>query len=715
MSRSVYHAARAVLTVLILLAALPAPSSARLSPNTGYDEPPRMGWALQPAVTLPSMTVTPGRLTFMGALDDPRLITATVFISNGGTLPFTWTAQFNPPPPPGLTITPTRGAAPGSTSVSFDVSQFAHTGTGTFVITGTFGFTLSVTADPTVTVGSPFTLPVMLRVVNHLDHVYLPIVQKNYAGPPPPPPPTLTTRFGIVFVNSVDTPASEARFQAAVNTGAGVDRWPLYWSDAETSPGNFSWSAVDRAVISDTAHGLQVDAVLMNTPLFYATAGSMTAPMPRIGPQSPESRYRANALGSSPYASPPTGITNTVFTDGTDAPGITKTINSNNPWAHFVYEAVKRYKPGGTLAQQQGWPADRGVRNWEIWNEQDTDLFWSGTPQQYARLLKVAHLAARHADPQAKIIFGGMLHSDLQKLNWLRDTLAEINTYPDHDAGNWFFDSVAEHNYIWPWGTWYHLYQASEALRTYTITNKSLWVTESGAWLCGDYPGPPCLSPLDGKPVPNRANADEQAAFVIQNAVYATWINSVMPVETIMHFQLYDDCSDPIYVPELGVTYGGGLGLLRNPASEPCFQDSPSPDTPRPAYAALQSVTRNVADVTPRWRVRPGWVPTDTVRQGQGYELFSFYRPARQERLLAMWARGYVTETAVFTATSASAQLIWPDGSSNVITPTNGVYAVTLPAATMIYTATSDGSALIGGRPYFLVEPDPSGKGGPKP
>jgi hypothetical protein len=548
-------------------------------------------------------------------------------------------------------------------------------------------------------------------MVDHLEYVYLPLVQKDYAASQPPTS-SLTTRFGIVFINSVEGPADEVRFQAALDTGAGVDRWPLYWSDAETSPGNFVWSAVDRAVISDTAHGLQVDAVLLNTPLFYATAGNLAAAAPRIGLHLSGNSYAAqHALGSSSYASPPAGITNTVFTDGTDIPGITKTINADNPWARFVYEVVNRYKPGGTLAQEQSWPADRGVRNWEIWNEEDTDLFWSGTPQQYARLLKVAYLAARHADPQAKIILGGMLHSDPQKLNWLPDTLAEINTYPDHDSGNWFFDSVAEHNYVYPWGTWYHLYLASEALKTYTITNKSLWVTESGAWLCDDYPGPPCINPLDGKPFPYRANLEEQAAFVIQNATYATWINSVIPVDTILHFQLYDDCSDPIS----GTPYGAGLGLIRNPATAPCFNESPSPNTPRPAYAAFRSVTRQLSDVVTRWRVRPGWVPTDTVRRGQGYELFSFYRPTTQERVMAMWARGYVTETAVLTATSTSAQLVWPTGASQVITPTSRVYTVTLPAATIVYTGTSDGSAVIGGEPYLLVEPDPSGTGGPRP
>ena len=714
MLHSAHRAMRAVLTVLILLTALPTPLNARPLPSLLQDqvalEAPHVTSVADDALMHssaglpPSMIVTPDRLTFMGALDDPRLITATVFVSNSATLPFTWTARFNPPTPPGLMITPTSGTAPGSMAVLFDVGQFAHGGTGTFIITGTFGFTLSVTADPTMTVGSPFTLPVTLRVVDRLKRVYLPIVQESSTWSPPPPPTySLTTRFGVVFINSVEGPADEARFQTALETGAGVDRWPLYWSDVEKEKGNFTWRLVDRAVISDTAHGLQVDAVLLNTPLFYATAGTMAAPVPRIGPRSPERSYSANALGSSPYASPPAGITNTVFTDGTDVPGITKTINSNNPWARFVYETVERYKPSGVLAQQQGWPADRGVRDWEIWNEEDTDLFWSGTPQQYARLLKVAYLSARHADPQAKIIFGGILH-DLQKLNWLKDTLAEINTYPDHDAGNWFFDSVADHNYIYPWGTWYHLWQASEVLKTYTITNKSLWVTESGAWLCGDYPGPPCISPLDGKPVPNRANKEEQAAFVIENAVYATWINSVIPVDTIFHFQLYDDCSDPIYVPELGVTYGGGLGLMRNPSSAPCFKESPFPNTQRPAYAAFQTAVAQMSNVVTQWR-KP------TSKQ----ELFAFYRPSTQERVLAMWAKGYVTQTAVFTATSASAQLIGPAGISQVVTPTNGVYTVTLPAATMIYTATTDGNALIGGTPYLRVEPDPSGTGGPMP
>jgi len=192
--------------------------------------------------------------------------------------------------------------------------------------------------------------------------------------------------------------------------------------------------------------------------------------------------------------------------------------------ARFVYQAVSRYKPGGTLAQQKGWAAGQGVRHWEIWNEEDYSGFWTGTPADYARLLKVAYLAARHADPQAKIIFGGL--ANFQKPNWLKDTLAVINTYPDRDAGNWFFDSVAEHNYAWSWHTWYYLYKASRRSRLFRLqASRSGDRERRGA--VRRISRPACI--MDGSPVLYRANPEEQAAFVIQSATYATWINWRFP------------------------------------------------------------------------------------------------------------------------------------------------------------------------------------------
>jgi hypothetical protein len=457
-------------------------------------------------------------------------------------------------------------------------------------------------------------------------------------------------------------------------------------------------------VSADVEHGLQPLVILMNTPDFYATDGDLSAPAPRIGTQT-RMRNSLSPQSISSAASPPLGLDEFVFSDDTDTPGPDKTINSNNPWARFMYETVSRYKPGGALAQQQGWPAERGVRHWEIWNEEDYDLFWIGTAQDYARLLKVAYLAAQHADPQAKIVFGGL--ANFQKPNWLRDTLAVINTYADKATGNWFFDGVAEHSYAWSWHTWYYLYKASEVLGDNAITDKSLWVTESGVSLCDEYPGPSCFDE-ESQPRPYRANPEEQAAFVIQSATYATWINSVITVEAVLHFQFYDDCGDML-TPDLG----GGFGLMRNPSDAACFRNSPAPDTPRPSYAAFQTAASHLGGIVTKWRARPGWVQDDPAHQGQ--EWFSFYRPSTGERVVAIWARGYADETAVITATSVSARLVAPDGSSQTITPSDGAYRVTLPAATNVNTPTSDDSAPIGGRPYFLVELDPSGTGGPRP
>jgi len=658
---------------------------------------------LRSGVTLPSMVVSPDRVSFFGAREAPRTLSTTLSIQRGGTLPLTWTASLALPAPAGLSFVPISGTAPSLLTISADASLFE--------ITGTFPYTLYITADPTTTVGSPFTLPVTVRVVDQLNRSYLPAIQRQYNAPTPTPTPspapepiTPTTRFGAVFITSAEAPADEARYRRALATGAGIDRWPLYWPGVEPSPGTFVWNnpphQVDRAVISDTDHGLEPLIILMNTPDFYATGGNPLAPMPRVGQSLPMLDEGLRVRGPSNVssgASPPDGLYNPVFSDGTDTPGITQTINAHNPWARFVYEAVNRYKPGGVLAQQMGWPADRGVRRWEIWNEEDYSGFWIGSYTDYARLLKVAYLAARHADPQAKLILGGL--ANFEKPTWLRDTLSVINSYPDKEANHWFFDSIAEHNYVRAWDTWYYLYQATQTLNTYTITNKSLWVTESNVWLCDDGPiTPPCTS--GDSPVPLRANLDEQAAFVIQSATYATWINSIAPVDAVFHFQMYDDCNDPI----AGTSWGGGMGLMRNPSSAPCFS-SWLPNTPRPAYAAFQTAIAHLRDVSPRWRARP------TPDQ----ELFSFYRPSTQERVMALWARGYVTQTAVLSATSTSAQLVWPNGASQIIVPTNGVYSVTLPAATMVYTGTSDGSALIGGTPYYLVEPDPSGTGGPRP
>ena len=149
------------------------------------DMPRRSAW------TLPSMQVTPNQVLLVGAQEAPRTVAQTVTIKRGGA-PFSWMTTFESPIPAGLSVSPVSGTAPSVLTISADASLFAISGTlfttGTLSLPASYTFTLHITTDPTTTVGSPFTLPVTLRVIDHWLRVYLPLVQKNSTGGPTPPP-----------------------------------------------------------------------------------------------------------------------------------------------------------------------------------------------------------------------------------------------------------------------------------------------------------------------------------------------------------------------------------------------------------------------------------------------------------------------------------------------------------------------------------------------
>jgi hypothetical protein len=98
-------------------------------------------------------------------------------------------------------------------------------------------------------------------------------------------------------------------------------------------------------------------------------------------------------------------------------------------------------------------------------------------------------------------------------------------------------------------------------------------------------------------------------------------------------------------------------------------------------------------------------------------ELIAFKQPDTGQRVVVMWNRYYTqTETAVLTATAASAQLYFPDGTVQTIYPISDTYSIPLPPATNHnFLGTTDGLAPdgtspIGGSPRILVELDPAVK-----
>ncbi len=52
------------------------------------------------------------------------------------------------------------------------------------------------------------------------------------------------------------------------------------------------------------------------------------------------------------------------------------------------------------------------VAAWEIWNEEDSTAWWTGTAGQYVALLKAAYAAIKAVEPKATVIIGGLTGND---------------------------------------------------------------------------------------------------------------------------------------------------------------------------------------------------------------------------------------------------------------------------------------------------------------
>jgi hypothetical protein len=67
-------------------------------------------------------------------------------------------------------------------------------------------------------------------------------------------------------------------------------------------------------------------------------------------------------------------------------------------WENYVFRTVEHYR--------------ERIRHWEVWNEPYWKGFFTGTPEEYAELLKVACRAIKRADPQAVVVGGCFTPSD---------------------------------------------------------------------------------------------------------------------------------------------------------------------------------------------------------------------------------------------------------------------------------------------------------------
>ncbi len=139
-------------------------------------------------------------------------------------------------------------------------------------------------------------------------------------------------------------------------------------------------------------------------------------------------------------------------------------------YSDFVYVAVERYKD---------------VKYWQIENELDGN-FWRDTPEAFAELLKTGYKAIKRANPDAKVLIGGV---SVPKgfYDFYIDVLKELS-----NLGGKYFDIMDVHWYEYagdykthPVGN-YNLTEFMQdlkiKLKLYGYNNIDVWFTEVGTY-----------------------------------------------------------------------------------------------------------------------------------------------------------------------------------------------------------------------------------------
>ncbi len=251
--------------------------------------------------------------------------------------------------------------------------------------------------------------------------------------------------FGL----SVHTvPYNEAEWDRIAWLGIGWARIDAPWWSIHRGPGEFVWSRLDGSVEGALARGIDVLVILEGTPPW-------TLGFDEVSP------VAANLV-------PPV-----------------------ERWREFVREAVRRYRPGGVLATQRGWPAERGVRTWEIWNEPDLRVFWSGTARQYREVIWLpAVRAIRREDPEARIALGGLCCFEKEGDPWptggsTRDVLATPESRRGMDIFNlhYYPRSIDKTVFQDPWLEMDERFQEAQRFLDEIYGpagGRPIWLTETG-------------------------------------------------------------------------------------------------------------------------------------------------------------------------------------------------------------------------------------------
>ncbi|MCL4544162.1 MAG: hypothetical protein M1118_06130 [Chloroflexi bacterium] len=257
--------------------------------------------------------------------------------------------------------------------------------------------------------------------------------------------------FGVAdAINTQDASAPILR-----GSGAATDRLEIRWDQIEQRPGVYDFSTLNAELNEAQQLRFMVIGLLLGTPTWAASSPSAGAASPPRGLGPPRSDAR-----------------------------------QSDPWIRFVRAAVQA--------------AGSRVTVWEIWNEPNSQTFWTGTPAQYAELYLQARSVIHSLDPAAPVLIGGMVSDNGAWLRAIVDTICSEMQCPSELP-----QDVAWHVYDNP----HDILRLKDLIRavfaTWHVTPR-LWITESNVPVVD--PG----GPANAVTGPDSVTLAEGGAFIVQ-------------------------------------------------------------------------------------------------------------------------------------------------------------------------------------------------------
>jgi hypothetical protein len=354
----------------------------------------------------------------------------------------------------------------------------------------------------------------------------------------------------------------------------------------------------------------------------------------------------------------------------------------NNYWAQYMAKLAAKYKGR--------------IDTWIIWNEPDMyrgneKRTWSGSVDDYYKLLKSAYLGAKSTNPNAKIFVSGMTYwwdKENGRRQFLDDLMERIAADPTAKANNYYFDGISVHAYANPLNaftipTIYRGFMKSRGI------DKPIWIQEANV-VPKDDPVQPAAGPF-------RASLDEQGSFVLQSMALAR----AAGVERYAIYKMSDT----------GGENGELYGLVRDDG------------TARPSYVAYQLAATyfsNVRAATYLWGPNGDAPSADQLagllRSADNKTQFVWPTGVNRvvmdrgtQRVTLIWNSGTQKASARIPAGGARARWIDRLGAGRDATPVDGAYTLDLDPSTNNSDPRDQALYLVGGAPWILVEDGVSG------